>query len=205
MSAPSPDPSVEKAPSPDPQRTAIVAAALKLLTEGGPEALRVRDMAEAAGCTTMSVYSRFGGKEGVLEAIYVDGFRRFTTALRREMGGPSGDRARRLGTAYRRWAVKNPGAYRVMFTEVVPGFSPSEAAVGAALKAYAVLLGVVESLQADGEFRAGDPGDIAFTMWGMVHGLVMLELADMMPESERRVIDQRYVAALEVIVAGLRP
>ncbi len=37
-------------------------------------ALSVRRVAEAAGCTTMLVYSRLGGKSGLLQALYNEGF-----------------------------------------------------------------------------------------------------------------------------------
>ncbi len=187
------------------QQRAILTAALELLATGGPQALRVRDIAEAAGCTTMAVYSRFGSKDGVVDAIYIDAFRRFTEALSRERGGATHDRAMRLGLAYRKWARANPGAYLVMFTEAVPGFTPSETAVEVAVKSFDVLLSAVEDLQADGQMRDGDPTEAAWALWGMAHGLVMLELAGIQPAGQMLAVDDVYSTALAAVRQGFSP
>ena len=51
----------------------LVKAAADLLAEEGPEALTVRRIANAAGVSTMNVYSRFGSKDGVVEHLFVRG------------------------------------------------------------------------------------------------------------------------------------
>ncbi len=184
------------------QQQTIVKAALELLEAGGPQALRVRDIAQAAGCTTMAVYSRFGGKDGVVDAIYIDGFRRFTEALEREAKRSLDDRAERLSTAYRRWAHANPGVYQVMFTEAVPGFVPSQEAMQVAHASFSVLLAAVEELQDDGRLRDGEPIEMAWALWGMSHGLVMLELAGIQPTAEPVAADGIYSSALAAVWRG---
>jgi len=52
------------------QREQLVDAALRVVEEHGLGELTVRRIAEAAGTSTMSVYSRFGGRDGMLEAVY---------------------------------------------------------------------------------------------------------------------------------------
>ena len=66
---------------PRPQRTpsedifpGVVRAALELMTEEGPEGLTVRALARRAGVAPMSIYNHFDGKNGVLDAVIVDGF-----------------------------------------------------------------------------------------------------------------------------------
>src|SRR2546423_5287378 len=54
----------------DRQRDQLVDAALRVVGERGLGELTVRRIAEAAGTSTMSVYSRFGGRDGMLEAMY---------------------------------------------------------------------------------------------------------------------------------------
>src|SRR4051794_4316776 len=63
-------------------REALLAAAHDLLATEGPGALTVRRIAAAAGMSTMNVYSRFGGKDGVLDELFVDGFRRLGETMR---------------------------------------------------------------------------------------------------------------------------
>ena len=192
------------------QQEAIVSAALALLASGGPQALRVRDIAEAAGYTTMTVYSRFGGKDGVIEAIYVDGYRRFADALRqsRPTNVPAADSleyAHNMGSVYRDWALSNPGSYQVMFTEAVPGFAPSEDAAGIASEAFSVLIEMVQSLQMQGHFHVGDPMGIALAIWGMAHGLVMLELSGIGQRDGHPGFESVYTNAMVATVRGFAP
>ena len=60
----------------DTTSSALMKAAADLLASEGPEALTVRRIAATAGCSTMGLYSRFGGKDGVVERLWLDGFAR---------------------------------------------------------------------------------------------------------------------------------
>jgi AcrR family transcriptional regulator len=57
---------------PDATRTAIVAAARRLLAERGFRHLSVEAVAAMAGVTRVTVYNQLGSKLGVLEAIFAD-------------------------------------------------------------------------------------------------------------------------------------
>src|SRR4051794_9425979 len=78
-------------PSASPTRETLLDAALGLLEERGPGALRVRDVAAAADQSTMGVYTYFGSKQGLLEELYLHGFRRLADRLNEV---PSGVRPR---------------------------------------------------------------------------------------------------------------
>ena len=61
-------------------------AALSVLFDRGVTALTVRGVAEAAGASTISVYTRFGGRSGLLDALYertFDSLRELLEACRR--------------------------------------------------------------------------------------------------------------------------
>ncbi|MEJ7799359.1 MAG: TetR/AcrR family transcriptional regulator, partial [Ilumatobacter sp.] len=58
-------------------RTILLEAALAVLRRDGAAALTVRALTEEAGCSTTGVYTYFGGKHGIVEAIFVDGFESF--------------------------------------------------------------------------------------------------------------------------------
>lgn len=184
------------------QHIAIVQAAVHLLAEGGPQALRVRDIAESAGCTTMTVYSRFGGKDGVVDAIFADGYQRFTETLKAEASGPVAGLAVRMGLAYRKWALANPGSYQVMFTEAVPGFSPTAESAAVAFGAFQVLIDVVETHQIEGDIRAGNTIDIAWALWSLAHGFVMLELSGVNPGNTMIDAEAVFLEAMTAILAG---
>ena len=51
-------------------RERFLDAALAVLFDRGVTGLTVRGVAEAAGASTLSVYARFGGRAGLLDALY---------------------------------------------------------------------------------------------------------------------------------------
>src|SRR3954469_16571581 len=98
--------------SPSTTRETLLDAALRLLEERGPGALRVRDVAAAAEQSTMGVYTHFGSKQGLLEELYLHGFRRLADRLN---SVPSGSRGRQrlmaFALAYRGFALDNEALY----------------------------------------------------------------------------------------------
>ncbi len=67
--------------SPSTARETLLDAALGLLEQRGPGALRIRDVADAAKQSTMGVYTHFGSKQGLLEQLYLYGFGRLEERL----------------------------------------------------------------------------------------------------------------------------
>jgi AcrR family transcriptional regulator len=165
-----------KAPARGDARAALLAAAHDLLATEGPGSLTVRRMAAAAGMSTMNVYSRFGGKDGVLDELYTDGFRRLGEAVDAAQDtDDAGDDLRRCGELYRRFAREHPTYYSLMFDRVVPDFEPSEAAQEVAIGTLGKLQQRVERAMAAGSMRPGDSFAVATALWACMHGLVSLE------------------------------
>jgi AcrR family transcriptional regulator len=159
---------------------ALVAAAHRLLDEHGPEALTVRRIANAAGMSTMNVYSRFGGKDGVIDELYADGYRRLLAAVD---AVPTSDDVPadllRIAATYRTWAIANPREYSIMFRQAVQGFSPSPDSVELARSGLARLVERVATGQARDDIVEADgyaATDIAVWLWATCHGMISLEL-----------------------------
>src|SRR5918993_2615370 len=55
-------------------RERIVAAGLMALSDDNAAELTVRRVAKLAGSSTMCIYTRFGGRTGMVEAVYRKGF-----------------------------------------------------------------------------------------------------------------------------------
>jgi AcrR family transcriptional regulator len=161
-------------------RGALVAAALAVLQRDGAAKLTVRKVTEEAGCSTTGVYTWFGGKNGLVEAIFVDGFESFDRALDPHL---EVDDLVGAGRAYRRFALSHQMQYLVMFGRAVPDFEPSEAALGRSVVSFAKLAEAVARF-----FRAAgiedDSAAAAYHLFATVHGYVMLELAGMGPDVE---------------------
>jgi len=186
----------------DDQGRRILESASELLSDEGPGALSVRRIAAAAGCSTMGLYSRFGGKDGVVDELFAEGFEHLCRAMSAlaETDDPVAD-LRTCALTYRDTALAHSTHYMVMFGGAVPGFEPSEESHLLAMDAFARLVTRVERCVAAGAF-AGDPVDIAEVLWGSIHGLVMLELVGIEPKGSHH--DERYVRALDILFAGMR-
>ena len=182
---------------------ALLAAAHRLLASEGPDALTVRRIATEAGMSTMNVYSRFGGKDGVIDELYVYGFNRLFEAIEQV---PETDDAladlRKVATAYRRFATEHPMYYEIMFRQA----SPSTQSVDRALAGLGNFVARLDRASQRGAITL--PGDLDGTaatawLWGTCHGLVSLELDGIASE----VVDwaEIFSSAIDVAVAGLRP
>jgi AcrR family transcriptional regulator len=158
---------------PSTTRETLLDAALRLLVERGAGALRVRDVAAAAEQSTMGVYTHFGSKQGLLEQLYLYGFRRLEDRL---SGVPSSGRDRQelleLALAYRAFALDNEALYGLMFERAAPDFVPSDASRLAGLATFEMLAGRVADWRPD--FL--DPAADAHLVWATMHGLVTIEL-----------------------------
>src|SRR5688500_10524972 len=149
-------------------KATILDAALRLLRDEGGVALRVRRVAAEAGCSTMGVYTHFGGKDGLVEALWLDGFRQFGAALDAAVQkGTVVTRLRRLADAYRSWALSNPTHYQLMFGRTVPEFEPSPEAQAEAALTFGTLVTALAEAQEAGALRSGDPVQTALGLWGL--------------------------------------
>jgi AcrR family transcriptional regulator len=167
----------------DARRTRVVELAARLIAEEGPHALSLRRLAAAAGGSTQLVYTLFGGKPGLADALYAEGFRRLGEAMRAAVAGqdePAGSPARLvvLAQAYRRFATDEPAFFSVMFGPVIPGFTPSRATRGASrdLSFGQVVATARECLDA-GTLQAEDAATLARACWTTTHGVAALQHA----------------------------
>lgn len=180
----------------------LLKAASDLLASDGPGALTVRKIANAAGVSTMNVYSRFGGKDGVVEHLYVEGFRRLGAAMSsvETTNDPIADMVS-CGLAYRQFAIDNPTLYSVMFDGVVPDYLPTMDAHLLAGATLGLLATRIERAMSAGALRAGDPLLIAALVWATCHGVVSLELKEVGPSAIGW--PDVYDRAMKMIVTGL--
>lgn len=179
-------------------RSGLLDAAGLLLMERGPAALSVRRVAREVNCSTTVIYTLFGGKEGLVEGLYLEGFERLGRALGEVRRNPDEPLAylSALGWAYRESALANPAYYAVMFGRPIPEFTPSSQSVRRARSTFGTLAEAVKGCIEVGIFEPGDPEEMANVLWAGVHGVVSLELAGQFSEGEgERVFDQTLRAA----------
>ncbi|MBP2474690.1 AcrR family transcriptional regulator [Crossiella equi] len=173
-----------------------------LLSSQGPGALGLRGLAQDVGTSTTAVYSLFGGKPGLLRELHLEAFRRFGAHLAAvPMSEDPAHDLNELGLAYREAALADPHLYAVLFGPMDLGFTPDEETTSAAEAALHPLTEVVRRGLADGVFKAESAEQLANSAWGIVHGLVSLELGGRLLPGDR-VAD--YLRALESHTNGWR-
>jgi AcrR family transcriptional regulator len=163
----------------DEVRERLVVAGLRVLHEHGAAELTVRRVAEVAGSSTMGIYSRFGGRAGMLEAIYRRGFEALRDALVAATASAPDPVGRILATvtAYRRFALDGPALYALMFERPLPGFDPSPQLRTEALNmCFTLLVEPVAEAQRAGAVAGDDPVRPAYLIWTTAHGITSIEL-----------------------------
>lgn len=183
-------------------RTRLLREATEILAAEGVAALTVRRVTQAAGCSTIGVYTHFGGKEGLVEAALLDAYADFEAAVAETDVLPPGQgQLLASANAYRAWAIANPSRYLMMFARQNPGWTPSEEALARMDISFQSHTRRVREAATTGEV-AGEPELVAHHLWATVHGHVMVEivLRDYVPAEERR---HTFDASMRLLLSGI--
>ena len=167
-------------------------AAVGLLDGHGPDALQTRKVAGAAGTSTMAVYTHFGGMQALIAEVAEEGLRQFDAALTvPQTADPVADLFV-TGAAYRRYAIRRPHMYRLMFgsTSAHGINAPAHNVLTLTLAdiernypSFAHVVRGVHRCMVAGRIATGSADDDATVVataaqfWALIHGFVMLELA----------------------------
>jgi AcrR family transcriptional regulator len=104
----------------------ILGAAWELVRTEGLAGLAMRDLAGRVGMQAPSLYSYFGSKHAIYDAMFAQGVRAY---LEEEAQVPStGDALADLQAVARffvRFCTEDPVRYQLMFQRTIPGFEPS--------------------------------------------------------------------------------
>lgn len=185
----------------DALRVRLLEEAVRTLSQEGPDGLSLRKLAAQVGTSTTAVYSLFGGKPALLDAVFDEAFARFGQRL--ASAAPTDkpeDDLYRMAMAYRQSALAEPHFYQVMFGQARDAFSPDEAAKARAAATFEPLVEAVQRAIDAGLIRRTDPRAVAVTFWGCVHGMVSLELHSLLPANsgDPAALYQQAVAAIAV-------
>ncbi len=164
----------------------LIDAAVALLAEEGPSAIKARSVAAKAGMSSMVVYSHFGGVPELLNAVVDHGFNQIGDAFARI--GASEDPVADLFTmalTTLSYARANPHLYDAMFglsTRATYRPAPDKGVRRAGHSpafnaAYAHVTEAAARLDTSG-FTVNDPKAVAGALWSFVHGYITLELAN---------------------------
>jgi AcrR family transcriptional regulator len=166
----------------------ILAAAIRLLESGGPEAVQARKLAAEIGASTMAVYTHFGGMAELFEAMMRQGFVRFAAHV--EAVALSDDPILDFfaqGMAYRDWALANPQLYRLMFgmtADSIPRRIAQDMTISGTISpllegqtAFDIMIRSLERIKTSGSIGHADTVPAAGQFLSATHGYLLLEMA----------------------------
>ncbi len=156
------------------RRQAIITAARQLAEAEGWDAVTTRRLADRIEYSQPVLYSHFPGREGIINAVAVEGFAELRLILRnaREAAGSPEAALRELAAAYVGFALDHPALYDAMFTlsTELPFGQPE--APRELQAAFAELRETVAPL-AGGR----DPDTLTEIAWSALHGVATLTRA----------------------------
>jgi AcrR family transcriptional regulator len=189
-------------------RAALIAAAEQLVAAGGPPALSVRAVADAVGTTTRAVYSLFGSKRGLVDALAAQAFGYLGAGLAEmpETDDPAEDVIELGATMYRRFVRDHPSLYRIAFQRIVPDFDLSPELVEIRRRVWIQLEGKLARLKEAGLMDDRSVTEAAVEFNAVCEGLANAELRGGTMRREPGVDSETvWRDAFTTIVRGLRP
>lgn len=153
------------------KRERLVLAARDMVREGGMTALSLRTLAEREDTSTQAIYTLFGGKQGLLQAIYSH----WISGLAQHIAGAGGTTPDALLTqaayGYSAFAHSDPALF------LAGSADPGAIALLHDSPAFHLLAHIVMAGMASGQLRPSpDPGAAAKALWGCVHGAVLFDV-----------------------------
>jgi AcrR family transcriptional regulator len=181
-------------------RAALLDAAERMVEAGGAEALSVRALADEVGTTTRAVYSVFGSKDGLLEALAGRLFELLAAAVD-EIALTEDPRADLIAAAlhgFRRTALDHPFLYQLVFLQVVPDLQVGPTFDDVAHSAFARLEHLVARVVAGND---DDARQLAQVVHALTEGLATMEARGALGSADDAA--ETWQRALTTLLAGV--
>jgi AcrR family transcriptional regulator len=173
-------------------RSAVLEEGLRLLETGTAETLSLREVARNVGVSAPAVYRHFPDKAAFLKALAAEGYDQLAREQAAAAQGKGREAFAASGRAYVRFAVANPGLFRLIFTSAsaTPPKLAEERAGSAGGELVRHVAGVLGGSASETEQKI-----LAYRSWSLVHGLAMLIL-------DRQIDQSEGMTLLSAIVSG---
>jgi AcrR family transcriptional regulator len=194
-------------------RNALIAAAVGLARESGPDAIVLREAARRVGVTANAAYRHFDGLPDLVAAVRQAAFDALSASMLSELAelaelGPTGDAAtdaifhlRAIGRGYIHFALAEPGLFALAFSQY-EDVNHAYVAADPPDAAWNLLNTALDRLVEVGVVAHTDRAAAVTNAWATVHGLSVLLLGPMAavpPAAREQVID----TTLGLVVRGL--
>lgn len=156
----------------------LVMESARLIREDGAEGFSLRRVAEASSTSTQMIYTLFGGKKGLIRALWEASFELLAYKCRRIPDELSPlQRLLKVGEIYRQTALEDPVIYDALFGGPVSGFRPPDPEIPRRTEVFRMIVDCVRECMETGLLEADDPDDVAEILWAVAHGVIDFEIA----------------------------
>ncbi len=160
-------------------KNALINAGVEILAKDGVSGLSLRKVALKAGVSHSAPYSHFVDKQALIAAISTEGFRQLyerVSAVADEYKTKPSRQMIEVAWAYVQFALDDRDRFKVMFSDVLEKEKEYPEFIAESQRNFQLLRMIVEANQASGKLRSGPSDLVALSVWGIVHGFVMLLL-----------------------------
>lgn len=157
----------------------LIKAGVAILAKDGVSGLSLRKVASKAGVSHAAPYAHFADKQALIAAISIEGFRQLYERVNQVVEEYKGKPAKQLketAWAYVQFAMDDPDRFKVMFSGVLEKEKEYPEFVAESQRNFELVKKIVEANQAAGRLRSGSVDLAALSVWGSIHGLIMLLL-----------------------------
>lgn len=186
-------------------RKALIKNTAEQILAGGVESVSLRPLAAKHGCSTTAIYTMFGSRDGLIDAVREEAIVSYLSAheMAVRTGEPVAD-MRALARSGRRWALEFPALYNVILGKAgdcigarrdgsTGGSSRAEFANTAMQPMYRLVRGAIDK----GIFHDLPVEVIGATLWVGVHGWIAIEMSrPVLPDTDADAAFDRHVLAL---------
>jgi AcrR family transcriptional regulator len=120
-------------------RAEILAAAWDLVRANGLSGLALRDLGAQVGMKAQSLYSYFGSKHEIYDAMFHEGALAFEASFEGPAGGAGSepiDQLRAIAHRFFEFCTSDPVRYQLLFQRTIPEFVPSDESFAVAVRVY---------------------------------------------------------------------
>jgi AcrR family transcriptional regulator len=184
------------------RRVVMLNTARRIVASKGLISLKVRDVADAAGCSIGSVYNEFGDFDGLILTLNRETVQRLTKELRAVPIADARAQLHGLAQGYLAFATDNANLLRSLFEHRMEDDRPfPEDILNMVMDAFALMYPPLFRLMPD-----RDPADVALiarTLFSAVHGIISLGLEERMVAVPPEKLRQQLAQFVDAQLAGL--
>jgi AcrR family transcriptional regulator len=160
-------------------KNALIKAGVEILAREGLSGLSLRKVARLAGVSHAAPYAHFADKQALIAAISTEGFKQLYAQIESvraaQEDNPSG-LLTETAWATIQFAFIEPDRFKLMFSSVLNKEKDYPDFVESSQQNFRQLIEIVERCQNTNILKAGPSDLAAVSVWGVVHGLIMLVL-----------------------------